>query len=599
LNQSQGHPVTYSSASMSASAVLQAAPMYGAPTYDASGAVVTHAAPVMTYAAAPSPVTYTTAPVVVVPTTQRRKAAFGGGNEWMYDKTAFKNFVKVASSQPHSQERKELYGFLAECFLDADGDRDGWIGHAEFDFLIERAAAMPRRFGLAPSWEEMYGDVAHRQESRNSMFAQMDKLQTGKIGLESWIEFCMAHVAEKAAIVNMGTLDFMHLEKSGPDGFVKFLATAMQDRHSEEYKSLYEFLFKTFIDVDSDQKGTINVQQFDALIEVAAAAPRAVGLAPPSDQTYVSEAHRIQARQEMFDAMDDDKSGTITFAEYLNWVLNHVTGKVQDAQGIEPTKAAFGGGLAWQYDKTAFKNFVKTATSRPQSKDRKELYGFLAECFLDADGDRDGWIGHDEFDFLIERAATLPRRFGLAPSWVEMYGDVAHRQQSRNSMFAQMDKHQHGKIGLAAWIEFCMAHIKEKAATVSMVGLDFMHLEKSGPDQFIKFLASAISNRHSEEYKSFYNFLFQTFIDVDADQKGTITVAQFDALIEVAAAAPRTVGLAPPTSQTYRDEAHRRQARQEMFNTMDDDKSGTITFDEYLNWVINHVTGKVQEALAR
>lgn len=103
--------------------------------------------------------------------------------------------------------------------------------------------------------------------------------------------------------------------------------------------------------------------------------------------------------------------------------------------------APWGGGCPWQTDKSAFKQFVKLAIEVPSSKERKELYGFLSECFLDADGDRDGLVGVDEFDFLIEKAASLPRRFGMAPSWVECYGDVAHRQQARGQMFAQMDKH--------------------------------------------------------------------------------------------------------------------------------------------------------------
>jgi len=85
------------------------------------------------------------------------------------------------------------------------------------------------------------------------------------------------------------------------------------------------------------------------------------------------------------------------------------------------------------------------AVNVPASKERKELYGFLAECFLDADGDRDGLIAPDEFDFLVENAAAMPRRFGLAPSWVECYGDVQHRQAARQQMFLQMDKHQRQK----------------------------------------------------------------------------------------------------------------------------------------------------------
>merc|ERR1719181_249935 len=88
---------------------------------------------------------------------------------------------------------------------------------------------------------------------------------------------------------------------------------------------------------------------------------------------------------------------------------------------VQSSQTPWGGGCPWQSDKTAFKQFTKAAIENPNGKERKELYGFLAECFLDADGDRDGLVKESEFDYLIEKAAALPRRFGMAPSWTEMY----------------------------------------------------------------------------------------------------------------------------------------------------------------------------------
>lgn len=260
--------------------------------------------------------------------------------------------------------------------------------------------------------------------------------------------------------------------------------------------------------------------------------------------------------------------------------------------------APWGGGCPWQVDKTAFKQFVKLAIEVPSSKERKELYGFLSECFLDADGDRDGLVGVDEFDFLIEKAASLPRRFGMAPSWVECYGDVAHRQQARGQMFAQMDKHQRGKIGLEEWVEFTMAHIAEKVRTMQMNQLDFAHLERAGPDQFIQYLQIAVADRHSENYKSLYEFLFKSFVESDREEKGAIHFEQFDALIEDVAKAPRTLGLAPSSAQSYPTEAAKRAARGAEFRQMDTDNSGTVTFDKFLNWCMTHIAGKVSQGPA-
>merc|ERR1711990_1345984 len=134
----------------------------------------------------------------------------------------------------------------------------------------------------------------------------------------------MAHITEKARQLNMGALDFAHLEGAGQEQFVSYLETAIANRHSEEFKALYEHLFKTFVESDKDEKGAITIDQFDILIEDAAQAPRKMGLAPPSDQAYPTPQHKRQARQAEFDAMDSDRTGTITFDEFLNWCLTHI-----------------------------------------------------------------------------------------------------------------------------------------------------------------------------------------------------------------------------------------------------------------------------------
>merc|ERR1711964_905936 len=41
---------------------------------------------------------------------------------------------------------------------------------------------------------------------------------------------------------------------------------------------------------------------------------------------------KVAARQAEFDSMDTDQTGTITFDKFLNWTLEHIAQKVQDAQ---------------------------------------------------------------------------------------------------------------------------------------------------------------------------------------------------------------------------------------------------------------------------
>jgi hypothetical protein len=164
------------------------------------------------------------------------------------------------------------------------------------------------------------------------MFRQMDTDQSGKIGMEEWVQFSMSHIAEKVRTLHPDTVDFSALEKSTPEEFVSFLELAMQNRHSEEFKGLFEHLFKTFVEQDVMMKGTINFEEFDLLVEEAARAPRSLRLAPQAHECYQSTMQRQQVRRELFDTMDKDKGGTITFDEYLNWAIGHIASKIQEFQ---------------------------------------------------------------------------------------------------------------------------------------------------------------------------------------------------------------------------------------------------------------------------
>merc|ERR1719436_1421727 len=75
---------------------------------------------------------------------------------------AFVTFIKRAAQFQHSQEYQELYQFLLKCFTAADSDFDGKVGLADFDAMVEVAAALPRRFGFAPSVAEMFNSPEDR-----------------------------------------------------------------------------------------------------------------------------------------------------------------------------------------------------------------------------------------------------------------------------------------------------------------------------------------------------------------------------------------------------------------------------------------------------
>jgi len=303
-------------------AAVAAPPMilgsYSTSTSPTSYPVTTSSVP-MAAAPAPSPAVYTSAPMPAGASAAQGQP-WGGGCAWASDKTEFRRWVKAAFDFPTGKERKELYGFLCECFLDADTDRDGLVRPGEFDFLIEDAAALPRRFGMAPSWNECYGNENNRRQARSQMFNQMDTQRRGAIGMEEWIDFALKHIQEKVRTMKPEALDFKHLSQVSPDQFVQYCDIAVNNKHSEEYKSLYEHLFKVFVESDVEEKGTVRFENFDRLIEDAAAAPRKVGLAPMGSNAAF--------RRQEFQKMDADGSGTITFEEFLQWALVHIKGKV-------------------------------------------------------------------------------------------------------------------------------------------------------------------------------------------------------------------------------------------------------------------------------
>jgi len=110
--------------------------------------------------------------------------------------------------------------------------------------------------------------------------------------------------------------------------------------------------------------------------------------------------------------------------------------------------------------------------------------------------------------------------------------------------------------------------------------------------EFISFLQRA-SDKSSPEYKDLYFFLLQAFMSGDTARRGEIDAVTFDRLIEVAAAAPRRHGLAPKTTALFKTDAERLQKRKGYFATMDANNSGTISFDEWLQYAYDHIVEKV------
>ena len=80
----------------------------------------------------------------------------------------------------------------------------------------------------------------------------------------------------------------------------------------------------------------------------------------------------------MFNKMNTAKSGYITMEEWVNFALEHITGKVS---GLPKDIL---GGSSSDVTKDEFLAFVKKAVQKG-TPEYRELYFFLLKCFVDAD----------------------------------------------------------------------------------------------------------------------------------------------------------------------------------------------------------------------
>ena len=221
-----------------------------------------------------------------------------------------------------------------------------------------------------------------------------------------------------------------------------------------------------------------------------------------------------------------------------------------------------------------------------------EFYQFLINCFVRADSNMDGQVSIAEFDQLIEEAAYLPRKHGFAPKSSELYPTDEARIEARAKLFQEIDANQDGHITFEEWLEFSLKHV---AGKMPLLGKDMMVSNDTTKGEFVAFIKQATSDQTSPEYRELFCFLLKCFVDADKDRDGAVQPLEFDAMIEMAAATPRRLGLAPQTNTLYKSDAERLEKRKEFFRTMDINNDGNISFDEWLQYVNEHVISKVAQ----
>jgi len=253
-------------------------------------------------------------------------------------KQQFIKFVTGALKGKDSPEYKQLYHFLLKCFTDSDNNFDGRIGFLEFEMLIEIAASLPRRFGYAPSTPELYKTDSERLSTRRVLYNTLRSAPAGSsttwqvkdsndfVSFSTWLEYVLGHIKEKAA--QLRDVDKRSPWDSTKEEFRNFVICAARSRQTQEFKQFYYFVLKCFTDADNDMDGRIDAQQFDRVIDIAAAAPRRWGLAPTTSDMYANDKERIEARTTIFRSLDKKGTGFIEFDTWLEYIYEHICAKV-------------------------------------------------------------------------------------------------------------------------------------------------------------------------------------------------------------------------------------------------------------------------------
>jgi len=252
------------------------------------------------------------------------------------------------------------------------------------------------------------------------------------------------------------------------------------------------------------------------------------------------------------------------------------------------------GSELWRNDRTAFVAFCKAASAPEPSQAKREWNGFLTLAFGDVDESKSGKINAAQFDELCESVARLPRRFGLAPTWVEEYGTMEKRTAARKAMFDQIDS-MHGPargwIGAAQFVEWATGHVAGKTAgdiearSASGKMVDFYHIDNYSKGEFLTAITAAIKDQKSPEFKRLYEFLLTVFVEEDVECRGVVCREAFDRLVNRAALVPRQFGLAPAVSSPEKID--------EIYKSMEDPRFKGVTFRKFLEWTVKHLEGKV------
>merc|ERR1711879_988475 len=115
----------------------------------------------------------------------------------------------------------------------------------------------------------------------------------------------------------------------------------------------------------------------------------------------------------------------IAMDQFVEWAFKHVIGKVGSIPENDVALLH-----AENYTEKEYLDFVEIAVNDETSYNRSSYYNFMLNLFVEADKSCSGRVNRAQFDVLLNRAAKVPRHFGLAPDVV----DTATRDKMFDAM---------------------------------------------------------------------------------------------------------------------------------------------------------------------
>eukprot|EP00090_Calanus_glacialis_P010938 TRINITY_DN19416_c0_g1_i1.p1 TRINITY_DN19416_c0_g1~~TRINITY_DN19416_c0_g1_i1.p1 ORF type:complete len:240 (-),score=83.69 TRINITY_DN19416_c0_g1_i1:198-917(-) len=212
----------------------------------------------------------------------------------------------------------------------------------------------------------------------------------------------------------------------------------------DNYIELYNILLRAFAVADTDYDGQVSIEEFESMIEAAAALPRKFGYNWWEEEKCVDDAAKSKNCEDFFTRIDDNGDGSITFDEWLGFALKHYQEK--------------GSQIPVAFDAADKESFVATCkeSTKEGSAAFKAVYWFQWKCFQAADSDRDGMVSADEFDKMIEMATSNQKRLGMPVPF--------STAEERAATFKSMDENGDESISFDEWLAFSNKEIISQVA---------------------------------------------------------------------------------------------------------------------------------------